>query len=51
MVKLKFQFEVVAAEDPKSNIITITSITNEQNMQFEVPRNLGPLKHHTQLTT
>lgn len=51
MERLKFQFEVIAAEDPKSNIIVITSITNEEEKKFNIPSNLGPLKHHAELTT
>lgn len=50
MTKLKFQFEVVAAEDPKTNIIIIKSIINEESQQFEVPKNLSSLKYHARLT-
>ncbi|XP_076679198.1 uncharacterized protein LOC143378056 [Andrena cerasifolii] len=50
MERLKFQFEVVAAEDPKSNVIAITSITNEEDIKFHIPRNLWSQKHHAELT-
>ena len=50
MERLKFQFEVIAAEDPKSSIIAITSITDEEEKRFNIPSDLAPLKHHTELT-
>lgn len=50
MTKLKFQFEVVASEDPKTNIIIISSITTENNQQFQIPQSLNALKHHARLT-
>ncbi|KAI4488644.1 hypothetical protein M0802_011460 [Mischocyttarus mexicanus] len=51
MTRLSFQFEMVAADDPKTNIILITSITDEEKQKFEVPRHLGIRKYHTQLET
>ncbi|KAI4477014.1 hypothetical protein M0802_014794 [Mischocyttarus mexicanus] len=51
MTRLSFQFEIVAADDPKTNIILITSITDEEKQKFEVPRHLGIRKYHTQLET
>ncbi|XP_076294019.1 uncharacterized protein LOC143215622 isoform X2 [Lasioglossum baleicum] len=50
MERLKFQFEVVPAEDQKSNVIAITSITNEKEIKFQIPSNLWPIKHHAELT-
>ncbi|KAI4487111.1 hypothetical protein M0802_012025 [Mischocyttarus mexicanus] len=51
MTRLSFQFEMVAADYPKTNIILITSITDEEKQKFEVPRHLGIRKYHTQLET
>lgn len=51
MARLGFQFEVVTADDPKSNIILATAITNEQNKKFYIPKSLGLLKHHAELVT
>ncbi|KAI4476047.1 hypothetical protein M0802_014942 [Mischocyttarus mexicanus] len=51
MTRLSFQFEMVAADDPKTNIILITSITDEEKQKFEVPRHLGIRKYHTRLET
>ncbi|KAI4482483.1 hypothetical protein M0802_013671 [Mischocyttarus mexicanus] len=51
MTRLSFQFEMVAADDPKTNVKLITSITDEEKQKFEVPRHLGIRKYHTQLET
>lgn len=46
MEKLKFRFVVKAGEDPKTNIICITSITDVNNLTFLLPELLQPVKLH-----
>ncbi|XP_073947737.1 uncharacterized protein [Choristoneura fumiferana] len=46
MEKLKFKFAVKAGEDPKTNIICITSITDVNNQTFLLPDELQPVKLH-----
>uniref|UniRef100_A0ABD2X8K2 Retrotransposon gag domain-containing protein n=1 Tax=Trichogramma kaykai TaxID=54128 RepID=A0ABD2X8K2_9HYME len=49
MAKFQFACEVVADEDPKSSIIAITSITDEQGKKFALPKAYRPAKLHTEL--
>lgn len=46
MEKLKFEFTVKAAEDPKTSIICIRSITNVNNHTFLIPDALQPVRLH-----
>lgn len=46
MEKLRFEFTVKASEDPKTNIICITSITDADKHTFCIPDNLQPAKLH-----
>ncbi|XP_022826022.1 uncharacterized protein LOC111356020 [Spodoptera litura] len=46
MDKLRFEFVIKAGEDPKSNIICITSITNSNGSTFSIPEQLQPAKLH-----
>ncbi|KAF9422693.1 hypothetical protein HW555_001687 [Spodoptera exigua] len=46
MEKLRFEFVIKAGEDPKSNIICITSITNSNGGTFLIPEQLQPAKLH-----
>ncbi|XP_029162652.1 uncharacterized protein LOC114934183 [Nylanderia fulva] len=51
MERLRFELEVVAAEDPKNNVIVVKSITNEENISFSVPDCLQPMKYHQHLVS
>lgn len=46
MEKLKFEFAVKAAEDPKSNVICITSLIDSDKNIFLIPEQLQPVKLH-----
>lgn len=46
MEKFKFEFKVKAAEDPKSNIICITSITKDDKHIFKIPEKFQPVNLH-----
>lgn len=46
MEKLRFEFIVKASEDPKTNIICITSITDANKNTFSIPDSLQPVKLH-----
>lgn len=49
MARLCFQIEVVAAEDPKSNIIAVTAITDEENKKFYIPKSMWSSRYHAEL--
>lgn len=49
MEKLKFEFVVKPAEDPKTNVICITSIMDADGNVFLIPEQLQPIKQHTEL--
>ncbi|KAF2886147.1 hypothetical protein ILUMI_20025 [Ignelater luminosus] len=52
MEKLKFEFAVKASpEDPKTNIMTVTSITSIKNEYFIIPEKFQPVKHHDKLVS
>ncbi|XP_068994226.1 uncharacterized protein [Neodiprion pinetum] len=52
MEKLKFEFTVKSStEDPKTNIIAITSITTPDDRCFILPDQLQPMRYHAKLTT
>ncbi|XP_062532447.1 uncharacterized protein LOC134201529 [Bombyx mori] len=46
MDKLKFEFIVKPGEDPKTNVICITSITDTEKNVFLMPEKLQPVKLH-----
>ncbi|ESN91321.1 hypothetical protein HELRODRAFT_165335 [Helobdella robusta] len=46
MDKLKFEFIVKSNEDPKTNVICITSITDMNNRIFAIPDKFQPVKFH-----
>lgn len=46
MEKLKFEFVVKASDDPKTNVICITSIINGDGNIFIIPEQLQPVKLH-----
>lgn len=46
MDKFKFEFAVKQSEDPKTNVICITSITNADKNVFSFPEQLQPVKMH-----
>ncbi|KAK9877784.1 hypothetical protein WA026_019464, partial [Henosepilachna vigintioctopunctata] len=49
MEKLKFEFVVKTSENPKTNVICITSIMKENEM-FLIPEKLQPVKLHDAVT-
>ncbi|XP_052740284.1 uncharacterized protein LOC112046454 [Bicyclus anynana] len=49
MEKLKFEFVVKTGEDPKTNVICITSIMDADKNRFLIPVKLQPVKLHTEL--
>lgn len=46
MEKLRFEFVVKAGEDPKTNVICITSITDTGEHTFLIPEQLQPARLH-----
>lgn len=46
MEKLKFEFMVKQSEDPKTNILCITSIVDAEKNVFIIPEQLQPVKLH-----
>ena len=40
MVKLQFEFAVIAGSDGKTNVIAITSITSEEGKCFAIPEDV-----------
>ncbi|GBP36924.1 hypothetical protein EVAR_23226_1 [Eumeta japonica] len=46
MEKWRFEFKVKPAEDPKSNIICITSITDVDKQTFLIPDKFQPVHFH-----
>lgn len=50
MEKLRFEFVITAGEDPKANIICITSITDVNNRTFLIPEKLQSVRLHEALT-
>lgn len=52
MNKLKFTFNVKAhAEDPKSNVIALTSIRTEENEEYVMPEQYQPMEYHRELAS
>lgn len=49
MEKLKFKFVVKSAEDPKTNVLCVTSIMDADGHVFLIPEHLQPIKLHTEL--
>lgn len=49
MEKIKFEFMLKAGEDAKTNIIGVTSITDEDGRTFVFPDKLQPTKLHVEL--
>ena len=49
MEKLKFKFVMRQSEDPKTNVLCITSIMDVDKNLFLVPEQLQPVKHHNEL--
>lgn len=49
MEKLKFEFVVKPSEDPKTNVICITSIMDGDKNVFLIPEQLQPVKQHNEL--
>ena len=50
MDTLKFTFSVKAhAEDPKSNVIALISITTQENKSYIMPDQYQPMEHHKEL--
>lgn len=46
MEKLKFEFVVKPSDDPKTNVICLTAITNIEKHTFVIPEKLQPVKLH-----
>lgn len=46
MEKLKFEFIVKSSDDPKTNVICVTSITDVDKHTFVIPEQLQPIKLH-----
>lgn len=46
MEKLRFEFAVKPSDDPKTNVICITSITNADKQTFAIPEQLQAVKLH-----
>ncbi|CAG4981234.1 unnamed protein product [Colias eurytheme] len=46
MEKLKFEFTVKQSEDPKTNVICITSIMDADNHTFLIPEQFQPVRLH-----
>lgn len=46
MGKLKFEFVMKASDDPKTSVICLTSITNEDDQTFLIPQKLQPASQH-----
>lgn len=46
MEKLQFEFVLKSCEDPKTNVLCITSITDINNHTFLIPDHIQPVKHH-----
>lgn len=46
MEKLKFEFVVRQSEDPKTNMVCITSITDSNDKIFLMPEHLQPMRLH-----
>lgn len=49
MENLKFEFVVKSNEDPKTNVICITSIMDTDKNMFSFPGQLQPVKQHNDL--
>lgn len=49
MEKLKFEFTIKQSEDPKTNIMCITSIIDADNNIFLIPEQLQPVKLHDEV--
>lgn len=49
MVKLQFEFTVIAASDGKSNLFAITSITTEEGKRYAIPEEKQAMSHHEEL--
>ncbi|XP_045454205.1 uncharacterized protein LOC123663576 [Melitaea cinxia] len=49
MERLKFEFVVKSNEDPKTNVICLTSIMDADKNIFLIPEQLQPVKQHNEL--
>ncbi|XP_063834848.1 uncharacterized protein LOC135084836 [Ostrinia nubilalis] len=49
MEKLKFEFVMKSGEDPKTNTICITSITDADQRTFGIPESLQPIRFHEEI--
>lgn len=50
MHKLKFEFKIKAGEDPKTNVMCITSITTQDNHSYAVPERFQPITLHENIS-
>ena len=49
MIKLPFEFAVIAGSDGKTNVIAITSITSEEGKCFSIPEDVRTINNHKEL--
>lgn len=49
MEKLKFEFVVKSGEDPKTNVLCVTTIMDADKNMFLIPEQFQPVKLHTEL--
>lgn len=49
MTKLQFEFMIKSSSDGKSNIMVVTSITNEENKTFAIPEELQHISLHKEV--
>ena len=51
MEKLRFEFVVKSETDPKTNVLTITSIETPHGETYKIPVEYQNIRHHEKLTT
>lgn len=49
MVKLQFEFAIIPANDPKTNVYAITSITTEEGKCYAIPEEYRVISHHKEI--